>query len=160
MNKEYRNTKYMVSNEGTIISPFSKKQLKGWISPNGYRYVYIKKETYLVHRIVAELFLKPPKDVYDVVVNHKDGNKLNNAIDNLEYISRAKNTKHAFETGLIKNSKKIYCVELNKHFNSITEASEFVNISRTAISACLNGKQKTAGYSREINKRLTWEFIR
>lgn len=160
MNKKYKNTGYIISNTGDIISPFSNKLLKGWINTDGYRCIQIQGKICLVHRLVAELYLKYPYDIYDVVVNHKDGNKLNNAVSNLEYVSRKYNTEHAFDLGLINNSKKIYCVELDVFFKSITEASNFINVSRTSISACLNGKQKTAGYSKRINKKLTWKFVR
>lgn len=51
-----------------------------------------------VHRLVAQCFIANPNDYPEV--NHKDGNKENNSIDNLEWCTRSQNNKHAFETGL------------------------------------------------------------
>ncbi len=54
--------------------------------------------TLLVHRLVAETFLGPREGR---TVNHKDGNKRNNAVNNLEYLTAAENTTHAFQSGLV-----------------------------------------------------------
>ena len=159
MLKEFKNTKYIISDCGDVISPFTKKLLKGWKNSYGYLCVSINKKIYTVHSLVAETFLNKP-DKYDIVINHIDGNKLNNDISNLEYISRAEYVAHAHTIKLIKNNKKIYCFELDMYFNSVTEAANFVGVSRSAISACLNKKQRTAGYSKELKQQLTWIFVR
>lgn len=63
-----------------------------------------KSKDFLVARLVATTFLgNPPKDY---TVNHKDGNRLNNNIENLEWISRGDNVRHAFATGLMKRNQK------------------------------------------------------
>lgn len=58
---------------------------------------YIRKHT-SVHRLVAQAFI--PNDYGLKEVNHKDGNKLNNHVDNLEWCTRSYNVKHSFDTGL------------------------------------------------------------
>ena len=64
-----------------------------------------KHKDFLVHRLVAATFLgEPPKNY---TVNHKDGNRLNNCIDNLEWISLADNIRHGFETGLYHTQKPV-----------------------------------------------------
>ena len=68
----------------------------------GYQVVQLWKEgnykSWLVHRIVAFTFLGLPPNGHEV--NHRDGNKQNNRLDNLEYVTRSENSKHAYRTGL------------------------------------------------------------
>lgn len=96
------------------------------LSLNGKRQ-YVK-----VHQIVANQFLRICSN--NMVVNHKDGNKHNNDVDNLEYITSLENTRHAWKMGLNKKELNpnriavdIYDHELNEthHFGSLEEASKF-----------------------------------
>lgn len=76
---------------------------------NGYLIVNLKhngkQKNHLVHRLVAEAFIENPENKKEV--NHIDGDKLNNRVDNLEWVSRSENLKHAFKLGLNKNLKGI-----------------------------------------------------
>lgn len=95
---------YTVYDTGDVINETTGKKLQGKIRHNGYRvYTFskngIKKEIY-AQRLVAELFIDNP-DNYPVV-NHKDGNKLNNDVSNLEWVTYAENAKHAHDNKLIK----------------------------------------------------------
>lgn len=79
-----------------IIEP--EREMTYTINNRGYKTVGIQKTTYMVHRLVAKAFLDKPtgKDF----VNHKDGNKLNNHVDNLEWCTIKENNQHARDTGL------------------------------------------------------------
>ena len=66
---------------------------------SNHGYAVISSSTY-VHRIVAKTFIPNPENKTDV--NHKDGNKKNNHVDNLEWVTKSENTRHAYSTGLLK----------------------------------------------------------
>lgn len=89
-----------VSNCGDIKS--HGKLIKGEICENGYKRIHVSHKganhKYLVHRLVAEVFIPNPEN--KPCVNHKDGNKLNNCVDNLEWCTHSENNSHAYKTGL------------------------------------------------------------
>jgi hypothetical protein len=110
----YGNGRYEVSNKGrirTIYSTIPPKVLKTRVcKSNGYETINFtfegKKKTFTIHSLVAKLFIRD-YDGNNEVVNHIDGNKLNNHISNLEIIDRKGNVKHAMSTGLQKINHKI-----------------------------------------------------
>ena len=102
---------YMVSNLGNVKTADRNGArgyfVKGHIllqrqNSSGYNRVSMnlegKSKEYFVHRLVAQLFVENPNN-YDFV-NHKDGNKLNNHCDNLEWCTRSENERHAWQNGL------------------------------------------------------------
>lgn len=102
--KNYDN--YYIYDNGDVFNIKTKKMLDGSIGKNGYKYYRLSKENtkkmFYAHRLVAEYFI----DNFDnlPVVNHKDGNKLNNNVDNLEWVSYSENMEH-FHSTIKKNSK-------------------------------------------------------
>ncbi len=100
--EKFRETDYLVSTHGEVINGKTGLERKPQQKSNGYRSVMLwqhgKYKTFYIHRIVAECFL--PADEKKIFVNHKDGNKSNNNLSNLEWCTRSENAKHAFETGL------------------------------------------------------------
>jgi len=79
-----------------ILKP--ERELKYALNNRGYYSVGIRRKTHMVHRLVAQAFIPNPDN--KPFVNHKDGNKLNNHVDNLEWCTCAENNAHARETGL------------------------------------------------------------
>lgn len=104
---------YLVSNFGNVKSKRYNKPLKGFLNNCGYKRVQIgsSKNKHFVHRLVAETFLK--KEFNKDFVNHKDGNKLNNSVENLEWVTRSENDIHAYRNDLRK------AIKGEKHHNSI-----------------------------------------
>lgn len=138
------------------------------LSINNSGYVQIslfqngKRKPVLVHRLVAENFLENKEN--KPYVNHIDGNKLNNKMDNLEWCTCQENINHAYQKGLIKISdkKREICRKLGKAsnkkvdqydklgnfiktWNSSLQASKYFKTNDSHIGECCRGKAKTAG---------------
>ena len=134
--EEYPN--YMISNLGNIKSLNYKRTgkeqlLKQNINGRGYCYVNIsinnKYKNILIHREVAKAFIPTNNEKLDI--NHKDGNKQNNCVDNLEWCTRSQNIQHAFDNGLKKGGKgmtyKKRCELAIKYIESEVVACAFSN---------------------------------
>lgn len=141
---------YLVSNTGKVKNIHNGNVLKNNPCKNGYLKVdlrYEKKRTVLVHRLVAEAFLSNPNKYPQV--NHKDENKHNNCVDNLEWCDAKYNVNYG-ENSKIRNSRVMQCDmdgNVIKIFESIKEASRELNIIEQSISMCCRGVRKTAsGY--------------
>lgn len=167
------NNLYMISNLGRIKSFVKYKEgkiLKPFICRNGYEGIKLvnngRRHGYRIHRLVAQYFITN-EDSNKTEVNHKDGNKLNNLVDNLEWCTRSYNTQHAWDKGLnkgyIHNKNPIAMIDKDtnkvlKIFNNVCDACRYLNTkitNRTGILQCCNKKQyrKTAiGYK--------WSYIK
>ena len=145
-----------VSNFGEVKS--HRKIIKGEITSGGYCRVHISHNgveyKFLVHRLVAEAFIPNPKRLPEV--NHIDGNKQNNSVDNLEWCTRSQNTSHAFKTGLrnyngcknphskltqsdVETIRRIYVRGKHCENNSYGLAKRY-NVSPKTIQNVVNGK--------------------
>lgn len=97
--------RYLISSYGRVWSIRGKKWLKYSVPSNGYAQIILcvnfHKKARMIHRLVAETFL--PKIEGKEYVNHKDGNKLNNNINNLEWCTCSENQQHVNEMGLKHN---------------------------------------------------------
>lgn len=107
---------YKISDKGKVWSFHSRssktgKTCKGQLKnsqfhPSGYRFVILykkaKPKSYLVHRLVGKAFIQNPNNLK--YINHKDGNKKNNSVSNLEWVTFAENMKHAWANGLCKST--------------------------------------------------------
>lgn len=151
---ERKNIFYCGLRKEHLERPTKEKILNYNKSNRGYLQVCLTKDgkskTYTVHRLVAKAFLPNLKNKKQV--NHIDGNKENNSIDNLEWVTSSENNKHAFITGLNKphNMRKVNQYDLQgnfiKQWNSIIDflKENNLNLKNSNITTCCKGKRKNA----------------
>lgn len=113
-----------------------------------------KRIKYLLHRLVAKTFLK--ENDKKTEVNHKDGNKKNNNVENLEWCTRIENIRHSINTGLTKTTKGRAILQKDmkgnilKEHNSIRSAARSLGKEMGNIANCCRGFGKSAyGYKWE-----------
>ncbi|MFA7290120.1 MAG: NUMOD4 domain-containing protein [Melioribacteraceae bacterium] len=99
---------YKISNLGNVFSVRNNKELKNSFNKrNGYYYIrlynHCKNKALYIHRLVAIEFILNPKNLKEV--NHKDCNKSNNNVSNLEWVSRKQNIQHAHLNNLYKKRR-------------------------------------------------------
>lgn len=143
-------TQYKISKTGQCFNINSKKYLKGQISNSGYLNFNLtlpsgEKRRFYAHRLVAVAYIDNPKNKPEV--NHLDGNKLNNNVNNLEWVTASENQYHNTKINNKKTLKKVYQYNKNKElikiFNGVGEAARELNISQSLISQEINKNKKT-----------------
>jgi len=156
------NTNYEISDTGIVRRKNNKNVLKGCIT-SGYRSVKLTfsdghQQRFYVHRLVALMFISN-NDKNKTFVNHKDGDKQNNNVDNLEWVTPRENNLHYYQMQQQKkkerknNSKAIPIIqydltgkEINR-FPSMNKAKMETGISLVQIARCVHGEIETAsGY--------------
>lgn len=130
-------------------------------------------QNYLVHRLVALLFVEKPErhkdiDFEELQVNHIDGNKLNNAWDNLEWVTGHENMKHAREHGLFSNQLKVLSKDLEtgeiESYYSVSECARKAGVTNTVMFIHLQsvaaGRIKHLGRVYKLDDGKPWpEFL-
>jgi hypothetical protein len=153
---------YQISNLGRIKSVKKNIIKKQGNTFKGYLQVGLSNKqdkTYRVHRLVAEAFIPNPDNKPQV--NHIDGNKKNNKVDNLEWVTNKENLEHAIANNLMNHSRrttrKIAQYNLKKEivkvWDSVNEIQREMNIKyNSKLYECINGKRKTA-------YKYIWKYI-
>jgi hypothetical protein len=145
---------YTVSNLGSVKDKrgnIMKQKNKNLSDPRSYSIIYLtvsykKQKAFKVHRLVGSAFLINSKNL--PCINHIDGNKVNNSISNLEWVSFSENMQHAYDIGLKKRTigrsviaTNITTLEKIK-FDSCWEAARKLNVQQPNVFSCCAGKRK------------------
>lgn len=127
---------YLISEDGSVFNSKTGKELKKCISTSGYYYVHLvkdkKKYMKYVHRLVAEAFIKETNEQVD----HIDGNKLNNNISNLRWVTAKENYyNYGYEERKLHRCKKIIAIknDIEIEFNSRKECAKYFKCSNSKI---------------------------
>lgn len=136
---------FIISNMGNIKH---KEKVLSTFKRNGYDSIKLLNKNYFIHRLVAISFLENPDK--KEMVNHKNGNKLDNRLVNLEWCTSKENTKHAIETKLLKPFiQKVHQFSydgktLIQTFSSIREAERITGVGNRLISQVCRKQKPTA----------------
>lgn len=148
---------YVISRDGRIVSLRTKKELKKSNHSGGYLVITLRNSktkkyyTKYFHRVIATQFIPNPLKLTDI--NHIDGDKKNNSLDNLEWVTRKENVIHAHRIGkcprtinhiraLKDRGKIVYHEEIGVFYESIEEASIYSGIKYSTLRCYLVGSIK------------------
>ena len=147
---------YAITEDGQVWSYKYKKFLRP--ADNGFGYLQVVlmkdgiKKHHRVHRLVCQAYLPNPLGLPQV--NHKDEDRKNNKLENLEWCDAKYNSNYGTHKEKIRaaNSKPVYCIELDMYFASAKAASQELGIDNGSIGRACKGLQKTAG-------RYHWVYV-
>lgn len=153
---------YAVSSKGRVKNIMSGKVLKNKIDGAGYLAVGLKGKNYNIHRLMAQAFIPNPDNLPQV--HHKDENKLNNVISNLEWVSASKNVRHSIYKQSFRINQYTLGGEFIKTWDSLHQIERETGLKRQTISKVCKGKQTHAynykwryldkDYKKEMYKKL------
>lgn len=131
---------YAVTSCGKVWSYKTGKFLSP-IDNHGYKMVILSSDGEIkakyIHRLVAEAYIPNPDNLPEV--DHINNCRGDNRVNNLQWLTREDNMKKST------NARKVYCVELDKVFESQTQAAKELGLEQTNISKVCRGKLKTTG---------------
>ena len=129
-------------------------KLSKWIDNVGYYQVVFrinKRRKYVrVHRLIAQTLLPNPNGYTQI--NHIDGNKLNNSLNNLQWCTNAHNTQEGYNNNLYKSKSSCKIVAIKKdsgqilQFNSIRSCAQRLKLNRKTITMILKNQKRTNNY--------------
>lgn len=155
--KRFDNSNYSVNNFGDVRNDKTKRIVKGYITKYGYKAVYLsingKIKGFLVHRLVAILFVHNPNICIYNIVNHKNENKLDNSDNNLEWCTQ--NYNHNYGKALLKqainHSKPLVLTKGKEKIIALNNPvlAEYFNTSNTGFTYYVKTNKLYRGYKVE-----------
>lgn len=173
---KYNFNDYIITRDGNVISP-SGKVLNARVSKNGYLRVIINGKDYYIHRLVANAFI--PNEDNKLELDHINGNKKDNRVENLRWVTRVENMNNQLtvdkisraivgkkrskesidrQRKTIKSKNNYVIVQLNKNnqiiatYDSIADASFCTNLCASDIGRCCSGKRLSCGGYKWVKK--------
>lgn len=151
---------YFVSKNGDVYSKKGNllKKLKPYVNRSGYYIISIRRHTRILHRLIAKAWIPNPNILPEV--NHKNGIKTDNRIENLEWCSRLDNARHSWKflgrkspmlgrvgikSPYSKVIRQIKDGVVIKEYYGACEAERETGVKRQNILSCCHGKTKSAG---------------
>ena len=160
MRKIIDGTNKYIGDDGYIYSESGKRYCR-FVDNTGYyqtSFTENRKKRYVrIHRLMAIAFIPNPEGLSSI--NHIDGNKLNNKLENLEWSSNASNTKHAYDNNLYKSTHKCEVIATHKEtkerleFASVRSCSAFLNLNRKTVTSILK-KRKNNNYEYDLEYKV------
>lgn len=147
---------YAATEDGKIYSYKKKDFIDPHSYNNGYKQIQLHKDgkvkNYRWHRLIAMTFIPNPDNLPQV--NHKDENKDNNRVENLEWCTQEHNINHGTrnERTSSKNKKRVRCIETEEIFESVNAAAAKAGVCASTMSMHLHGHKKSCA-------GLHWQFI-
>lgn len=153
----YSNEKYAVNENGDVVNIKTNRRISGDINNYGYHRVCLiingKRKRYFRHRLVAMLFIDNPYNYPEV--NHKDGNKANNNVSNLEWCDRIHNEREAHRLGIklykpffIKMDGKVF------YFEFVSQLASQLHVTKRCVQNWL--KNKSLGYKKHNIEQISY----
>jgi hypothetical protein len=155
--KQIEDFNYLITTDGQVISIYYNKPICQWIDNTGYLQVKIKKDGKWyyrrVHRLVAEAFIPNPDNLPQV--NHKNGDKTDCSMFNLEWCTNKDNTQHGYDNELYHSKHRCIVIEVYDKqgnyihtYKSIRETAEQLHINRKTLSRILfDNKENNYDYN-------------
>lgn len=149
-------SRYIIDITGNIFDTKRNQFICQWVDTVGYYQSVLrddnnKKRYVRIHRLVAKTFIDNPDNLPQV--NHKDGNKLNNNVDNLEWVTNSDNTQHGYDHNLYHSKKRCHAVKaiskstgIERRYTSIRSMCEDLNINRKTVTMILKHEKITNNY--------------
>ena len=151
-------SRYTIDEFGNVYDTIKNRYMEHKIDKHGYNTVGIWNDEHvrkfkLVSRLILETF-NPVNNQSELQVNHKDENKDNNSLYNLEWITPKDNCNYGTRNQKCKEAviKPIICIETGDVYESAREAERMTGVNYGCVSMVCNGKHKHAG-------GFTWRFI-
>lgn len=142
------NSRYLVSNEGNVMCLSRSKDkyvlMNGWVDYRGYRRVELNGEQHLIHRLVALHFIPNPNN--KETVNHKNENKLDNRVENLEWLTNTENHNYGTRNARVGKALEKPILRISKLTGEILQrypclkAAVAEGYDHSSVSRCANGK--------------------